>query len=120
MFGPGTPGALAIDWPRRNLFGSVLNTLLTISCWRSPLLIVPPLFRWGVTQATLLGTTRADCTGDGACWTFIRVRLPLFFSGTIQRASCGASTLPAFCWSPSHPGAARAGSPPLAVACSCC
>ena len=34
-----------------------------------------------MTHASLSGTSRAACTGDGACWTFIRVRLPLFFYG---------------------------------------
>ena len=81
MFTPGTRGALAIEWSRRNLFGSVLNTVLTIIVVVLAVVIVPPLFRWSVTQASLFGTTRADCTGDGACWTFIRVRLPLFFYG---------------------------------------
>ena len=81
MFNPGTRGALAIEWSRRNLFGSVLNTVLTIIVVVLAVVIVPPLFRWSVTQASLFGTTRADCTGDGACWTFIRVRLPLFFYG---------------------------------------
>jgi general L-amino acid transport system permease protein len=81
MFTPGTRSALAIEWSRRNLFGSVLNTALTTIVVVLAVLIVPPLFRWSVTQASLLGATRADCTGDGACWTFIRVRLPLFFYG---------------------------------------
>jgi general L-amino acid transport system permease protein len=81
MFTPGTRGALAIEWSRRNLFGSVLNTALTIIVVVLAVVIVPPLFRWSVTQASLFGATRAACTGDGACWTFIRVRLPLFFYG---------------------------------------
>jgi general L-amino acid transport system permease protein len=80
-FAPGTPGAQAIDWLRRNLFGSVLNTVLTTIMVVLAVLILPPLFRWAVTQATIHGTSRADCTGEGACWTFIRARLPLFFYG---------------------------------------
>jgi general L-amino acid transport system permease protein len=80
-FAPGTPGARALDWLRQNLFGSVLNTLLTISVLALAALILPPLLRWAVIQASFLGTSRADCSGEGACWTFIRVRLPLFFYG---------------------------------------
>jgi general L-amino acid transport system permease protein len=80
-FAPGTPGARAIDWLRRNLFGSLLNTLLTLTVVAIAALILPPLFRWAIAQASFAGTTRAYCTGDGACWTFIRVRLPLFFYG---------------------------------------
>jgi general L-amino acid transport system permease protein len=71
----------AIDWARRNLFSSVFNSLLTITVLVLAGLILPPLFRWAVAHATISGTTRAACTGDGACWTFIRVRFPRFFYG---------------------------------------
>ncbi|HEX4172204.1 MAG TPA: amino acid ABC transporter permease [Acetobacteraceae bacterium] len=80
-FDPGTPGARAFDWLRRNLFSSVLNSALTIAVLALAALVLPPLIRWGIVQATLHGTTRAACTGDGACWTFIRMRLPLFLYG---------------------------------------
>lgn len=80
-FAPGTPGAAALDWLRRNLFGSLLNAALTLIILGLGVLLLPPLFRWAVTQASLFGSDRSACTGDGACWTFIRVRLPLFFYG---------------------------------------
>jgi general L-amino acid transport system permease protein len=81
-FAPGTPGARAIDWLKRNLFGSLFNTLLSLVVLALALLILPPFIRWAVTHATISGISRAACTGDGACWTFIRMRLPLFFYGT--------------------------------------
>jgi general L-amino acid transport system permease protein len=101
-FAPGTPGALAIEWVRRNLFGSVLNTLLTLLVLALAALILPPLFRWGIAQASLSGVSRAACTGDGACWTFIRVRLPLFFYGRYPsseywRVDLAGILLVAFC-----------------------
>ncbi len=101
-FTPGTPGARAIEWVRRNLFGSVLNTLLTVVVIALAALIVPPLVRWAIIQASLFGNTRADCTGDGACWTFIRVRLPLFFYGRYPtneywRVDLAGLLLVAFC-----------------------
>jgi general L-amino acid transport system permease protein len=70
-----------VDWMRRNLFSSVFNSLLTIIILMLAILILPPLFSWAVTHATISGTTRAACTGDGACWTFIRVRFPRFIYG---------------------------------------
>ena len=73
--------ARAYDWVRRNLFGSLLNTLLTLVVVGAAALILPPLVRWALTHATFSGTSRAACTGDGACWTFIVQRLPLFFYG---------------------------------------
>ena len=72
----------AIDWLRANLFSSVFNSILTIVVLVLAGLLLPPLFRWAVTHATISGTSRAACTGDGACWTFIRVRFPRFFYGS--------------------------------------
>jgi general L-amino acid transport system permease protein len=79
--GPRSGPARVIDWLRRNLFSSVTNTLLTLLvlvflCW-----IVPPFFNWAIKNATIVGSSRADCTGDGACWIFIRQRLRIFFWG---------------------------------------
>jgi general L-amino acid transport system permease protein len=69
------------NWLRRNLFSSWWNTLLTLVVLGLAVLTLPPLFGWMVTHASIRGTTRAACGDDGACWTFIRVRLPLFFYG---------------------------------------
>jgi general L-amino acid transport system permease protein len=80
-FAPGTPGARLMEWAKRNLFGSLFNTLLTLVVVALAVLIVPPLVRWGITNATISGIGKAACNGDGACWTFIRMRLPLFFYG---------------------------------------
>lgn len=74
---PWQPG----DWVRRNLLGSWFNTLLTVAVIASLMLILPPFLRWAVTDATISGTTRAACGPDGACWTFIRMRLPNFIFG---------------------------------------
>lgn len=68
-------------WLRRNLFASPGNALLTVLVVAGLALIVPPLLRWTVLDATLWGVTKAACTGDGACWAFIRMRLPLFIFG---------------------------------------
>ena len=114
---PGTPGArgdrLAAAQPVRL---GAQHAADAWWCWRWPLLILPPLFRWGIAQASLSGTTRAACTGDGACWTFIRVRLPLFFYGRYPaseywRVDLVGVLLVAFC----IPGPARQRAAPLAV-----
>jgi general L-amino acid transport system permease protein len=82
IFRAGLRPRHAIDWARANLFSSVFNSILTIIVLIAAGLILPPLVRWGVTHATISGTSRAACTGDGACWTFIRVRFPRFFYGS--------------------------------------
>src|ERR1700733_5522094 len=94
------PGAL--HWGRRNLFSSVFNSLLTGIVLLLAWLVLPPLFRWAVTHATISGMTRAACTGDGACWTFIRVRFPRFFYGSyppdqLWRVDVAFALLVAFC-----------------------
>jgi general L-amino acid transport system permease protein len=70
-----------INWMRRNLFSAPFNGALTIVFLVMACLVLPPLFRWAVTHATISGTTRAACSDDGACWTFIRVRFPHFIYG---------------------------------------
>lgn len=93
---------LLLDWLRRNLFGSVFNTALTLAVVALAWLVLPPLVRWAVTHATFSGLTRDACSGDGACWTFIRVRLPLFFygnypSGQAWRVGVAFALVAAFC-----------------------
>jgi general L-amino acid transport system permease protein len=79
--GPQGGPARAIDWLRRNLFSSVANTLLTLLVLGLLWLILPPFFQWAIGHATISGDSRDACTGDGACWTFIKLRLHTFFWG---------------------------------------
>jgi general L-amino acid transport system permease protein len=84
---PGTPDGAgggvrsSLAWLRANLFGSVGNSALTVIVLVSLFLIVPPFVRWAITDASIAGNAKSACTGDGACWTFIKVRLPTFFYG---------------------------------------
>ncbi|WP_417660265.1 amino acid ABC transporter permease [Pseudomonas sp.] len=71
----------AVGWLRGNLFSSVPNTLLTIVAVYLIWLMMPPLFDWALFSADWVGTTRADCTGDGACWVFIQQRFGQFMYG---------------------------------------
>jgi general L-amino acid transport system permease protein len=79
--GPQGGPARVVDWLRRNLFSSVTNTLLTLLVLGLLWLVVPPLFEWAITHATIAGDSKDACTGDGACWTFIKLRLHTFFWG---------------------------------------
>jgi general L-amino acid transport system permease protein len=74
-----TVGVLA--WMRANLFSSWLNTLLTLFAFYLVWLIVPPLLQWAFIDANWVGTTRADCTKEGACWVFIQQRFGQFMYG---------------------------------------
>jgi general L-amino acid transport system permease protein len=84
--GRAAPAAGTLDWLRRNLFGSPGNTLLTLAVIAVLAVILPPFIRWAATDATFTGAARSACTGEGACWTFIKVRFPTFFYGHYPRA----------------------------------
>jgi general L-amino acid transport system permease protein len=74
VFGP-------MAWIRANMFSSWLNTLLTLFAFYLIYLVVPPILSWAILDANWVGTTRADCTKDGACWVFIQQRFGQFMYG---------------------------------------
>jgi general L-amino acid transport system permease protein len=74
VFGP-------VAWMRANMFSSCLNTLLTLLALYLIYLIVPPILHWAILDANWVGTTRADCTKEGACWVFIQQRFGQFMYG---------------------------------------
>lgn len=76
---PLSVGVLA--WLRNNLFSSAFNTLLTLFACYLIWLVVPPLLQWAVFDANWLGSSRADCTGEGACWVFVQQRFGQFMYG---------------------------------------
>ncbi len=75
-----------VGWLKRNLFSTPLNSILTLLGFYLVYLIIPPLFRWVFWEADWSGTSREDCTGAGACWVFIRVRLDQFLYGFYPEA----------------------------------
>ncbi|BAN46929.1 amino acid ABC transporter permease [Metapseudomonas resinovorans] len=75
-----------LGWLRANLFSNWFNTLLTLFAIYLVWLIVPPLIKWAFLQADWSGTTRADCTSEGACWVFIKMRFAQFMYGFYPEA----------------------------------
>lgn len=70
-----------VSWARKNLFSSWGNSLLTLFCIWVIWTVIPPALNWLVFQANWIGSTRADCTKDGACWVFIHARFGQFMYG---------------------------------------
>lgn len=70
-----------VVWMRKNLFSSWFNSLLTLFCLWLMWQLIPPLLNWAFLQANWVGTTRADCTREGACWVFIHQRFGQFMYG---------------------------------------
>jgi general L-amino acid transport system permease protein len=70
-----------LRFARRRLFATPIDAVITLACCWALARIAEPLARWLVIDATFRGATRADCTGAGACWVFIRARLGQFIYG---------------------------------------
>lgn len=65
-------GALIVDWPRKHLFNSIPNTVLTLLClwvlWEA----LPPFIDWALISPVWSGGDPKLCRAtDGACWAFI-------------------------------------------------
>jgi general L-amino acid transport system permease protein len=66
---------------REKLFATPLDAVITLVVgyllWRA----FVPVIEWALVHATVSGTTRADCVGDGACWVFVKARFGQFMYG---------------------------------------
>ena len=62
-----------LGWLKNNLFSSPLNTVLTFGALYLIYLVVFPAIQWAIIDADWLGSTRDDCSREGACWVFARV-----------------------------------------------
>ncbi|MBQ1556937.1 MAG: amino acid ABC transporter permease, partial [Pseudomonas sp.] len=71
----------AVGWLKANLFSNWFNSLLTLFALYLIWLVVPPLLQWTIIDANWVGSTRADCTKEGACWVFIQQRFGQFMYG---------------------------------------
>ncbi|PLV47773.1 amino acid ABC transporter permease [Erwinia sp. B116] len=80
---PAAAGTLsrALVWARKNLFSSWGNSLLTLFCLWVMWSLIPPALNWLIFQANWVGSTRADCSKEGACWVFIHARFGQFMYG---------------------------------------
>ena len=80
-----------LRWVYKQFLSTKLNVILTLIALYIIWLAVPPLLTWGVINAQLSGSTADVCKvvdsdgnaadAPGACWTFIKVRLPQFLFG---------------------------------------
>lgn len=65
------------DWKPvwNGLFGTRLNTVLTLLTLGFLAWIAPPLLRWLVLDATWTGTAQDCAAASGACWAFVAAKL---------------------------------------------
>jgi len=82
-------------WPRlrRGLFGSPVNTAITLVVILFAVLILRPFLRWAVTDAVFVGTSQDCVAAGGACWAFIGARLRFILFGLYPPAEQWAAAL---------------------------
>ena len=98
------PSWIAWNWCRANFLASPVQIIFSILSAYVLYLIVTFVFRWAVLDAHWSGDSRQDCDGFGACWVFVKVRLPQFLYGFYPEAQrwrvnvalliCGVILLP--------------------------
>jgi len=76
----------AIAWVRHRLLSSPFNIFFTLLGIAVLAMIIPPFVQWAILDANFVGHTKADCTGDGACWVFIHEKLKMFVYGFYPEA----------------------------------
>ena len=74
-------GNKTLDAINKNLNSSNSNAILSLIVIFILIKYVPPLFNWFFFDANFLGSTKEDCTGEGACWVFVRVWFNRFMYG---------------------------------------
>ena len=70
-----------IGWMKRNLFATPFDIVLTLLVLLVLAMIVPPLFRWAVLNASWTAANRTECPVDGACWALIPNRIHQYLFG---------------------------------------
>ena len=70
-----------LRWIINNLFATPYHVAFSFLILSILYIIIPPFIHWAITDATFVGDTKADCTGDGACWIFIVHKIDFFIYG---------------------------------------
>ena len=79
-------GNKTLDRINKNLNSSNFNAILSLIVIFILLKYVPPTLNWTFFDANFLGNTKEDCTGDGACWVFVKVWFNRFMYGMYPNA----------------------------------
>ena len=66
-------GIRNLDILNKNINSSNFNAILTLLTLFIIIKSISPLINWFFLDANFVGSSKEDCTGDGACWVFIKV-----------------------------------------------
>ena len=74
-------GLRNLDILNKNINSNNFNAFLTLLTLYILIKSIPPLLNWFILDANFVGTSKDDCTGEGACWVFIKVWFNRFMYG---------------------------------------
>jgi general L-amino acid transport system permease protein len=74
-------GNKTLDIINKNLNSSNFNAILSLVVIFIIIKYVPSLLNWTFFDANFSGSTKEDCTGEGACWVFVKVWFNRFMYG---------------------------------------
>ncbi len=74
-------GVHSLDILNKNINSNNFNALLTLLTIFIIIKSIPPMLDWFILEANFKGNSKDDCTGDGACWVFIKVWFNRFMYG---------------------------------------
>ena len=79
-------GIKRLDYLNKNINSNWFNAILTLLVIFVLIKNIPSLLNWLFIDANFIGTSKEECTGDGACWIFINVWLKRFAYGLYPSA----------------------------------
>ena len=74
-------GVRLLDNLNKNINSNNFNAVLTLLTLFMLIKSIPPLLNWFILDANFVGSSKEDCTGDGACWVFVKVWFNRFMYG---------------------------------------
>ena len=74
-------GNKTLDAINKNLNSSNFNAILSLIVIFIIIKYLPLLLNWAFFDANFLGSSKEDCTGNGACWVFVKVWFNRFMYG---------------------------------------
>jgi len=78
---PPTSEIGVLGWLKHNLFSNWYNSVLSVLAIYLIYLVVPPVITWAIIDSNVLGSSKDDCTGGGACWVLVTHRWQQFLYG---------------------------------------
>jgi general L-amino acid transport system permease protein len=70
-----------LRWIINNLIATPYHVAFSFLILALLYIIIPPFINWAIIDATFSGSTKADCSGNGACWIFIVHKIDFFIYG---------------------------------------